>query len=288
MPSTPIFSSRLIPPSLSRAIAYQLLPRRAAPSGGGCLVAFGFDGRDQVLRGGVALDYRDTLGTIDLGHCGHTRYGCQRAPHRGLAVFAGHSAYLEFTHVCFSRFDACLASDRIGRAPFSDAAHPASPCSRQHRISEARNGAGTEHRDDTDPAAPQRDESADRDQQRKPFETPGEGGGLAGLGPQHMPGEEQGEIENNTNHGGRDADQRRGEFYEKVVRGLFQNNATELHILVGLGICATVLRFADYPLTPLLIGFVLGGMMENNFAGRGGGRDTRGNLPRFRTALRLG
>ena len=37
-------------------------------------------------------------------------------------------------------------------------------------------------------------------------------------------------------------------------------------ILVGLGCCATILRFADYPLPPLLIGFILGGMMEDNFA----------------------
>ena len=45
-----------------------------------------------------------------------------------------------------------------------------------------------------------------------------------------------------------------------------QNNATELLILVGFGICATILRFADYPLAPLLIGFILGPMLENNFA----------------------
>ena len=45
-----------------------------------------------------------------------------------------------------------------------------------------------------------------------------------------------------------------------------QNNATELLILVGLGICATVLRFADYPLAPLLIGFILGRMLEDNFS----------------------
>ena len=44
-----------------------------------------------------------------------------------------------------------------------------------------------------------------------------------------------------------------------------QNNATELLILVGLGVAATILRFADY-LAPLLIGFILGGMLENNFA----------------------
>jgi putative tricarboxylic transport membrane protein len=45
-----------------------------------------------------------------------------------------------------------------------------------------------------------------------------------------------------------------------------QNNATELLILIGLGVFATIKRFADYPLAPLLIGFILGGMMENNFA----------------------
>jgi putative tricarboxylic transport membrane protein len=44
-----------------------------------------------------------------------------------------------------------------------------------------------------------------------------------------------------------------------------QNNSTELLILVGFGICATILRFADYPLAPLLIGFILGRMLEDNF-----------------------
>jgi putative tricarboxylic transport membrane protein len=45
-----------------------------------------------------------------------------------------------------------------------------------------------------------------------------------------------------------------------------QNNATELLILVGFGLVATILRFADYPLAPLLIGFILGTMLEDNFA----------------------
>ena len=31
-------------------------------------------------------------------------------------------------------------------------------------------------------------------------------------------------------------------------------------------ICAVILRFADYPLAPLLIGFILGRMLEDNFA----------------------
>ncbi len=45
-----------------------------------------------------------------------------------------------------------------------------------------------------------------------------------------------------------------------------QNNATELLLLVGFGICATALKFANYPLAPLLIGFILGGMLEDNFS----------------------
>jgi putative tricarboxylic transport membrane protein len=55
-------------------------------------------------------------------------------------------------------------------------------------------------------------------------------------------------------------------FFTMVGAYIGQNNATELLILVGLGVCATILRFADYPLAPLLIGFILGGMMEDNFA----------------------
>jgi len=55
-------------------------------------------------------------------------------------------------------------------------------------------------------------------------------------------------------------------FFTMIGAYIGQNNATELLILVGLGVFATALRFADYPLAPLLIGFILGGMMENNFA----------------------
>ncbi|MFD3191769.1 tripartite tricarboxylate transporter permease [Sedimentitalea sp. HM32M-2] len=55
-------------------------------------------------------------------------------------------------------------------------------------------------------------------------------------------------------------------FFTLMGAYIGQNNATELLILVGFGICATALKFADYPLAPLLIGFILGGMMENNFA----------------------
>ena len=55
-------------------------------------------------------------------------------------------------------------------------------------------------------------------------------------------------------------------FFTLMGSYIGQNNATELLILVGMGICATILRFADYPLAPLLIGFILGRMLEDNFA----------------------
>jgi putative tricarboxylic transport membrane protein len=55
-------------------------------------------------------------------------------------------------------------------------------------------------------------------------------------------------------------------FFTMMGAYIGQNNATELLILVGLGIAATILRFADYPLAPLLIGFILGPMLENNFS----------------------
>ncbi|MFP4406533.1 tripartite tricarboxylate transporter permease, partial [Rhodosalinus sp.] len=55
-------------------------------------------------------------------------------------------------------------------------------------------------------------------------------------------------------------------FFTLMGAYIGQNNATELLILVGLGVVATILRFADYPLAPLLIGFILGTMLENNFA----------------------
>ena len=55
-------------------------------------------------------------------------------------------------------------------------------------------------------------------------------------------------------------------FFTLMGAYIGQNNATELLILVGFGVCATVLRFGKYPLAPLLIGFILGRMMEDNFA----------------------
>ncbi len=55
-------------------------------------------------------------------------------------------------------------------------------------------------------------------------------------------------------------------FFTLMGAYIGQNNATELLILVGFGLAATILRFADYPLAPLLIGFILGSMLEDNFS----------------------
>ena len=55
-------------------------------------------------------------------------------------------------------------------------------------------------------------------------------------------------------------------FFTLMGSYIGQNNPTELMTLVGLGIFATALRFAQYPLPPLLIGFILGAMLEDNFA----------------------
>lgn len=55
-------------------------------------------------------------------------------------------------------------------------------------------------------------------------------------------------------------------FFTLMGAYIGQNNATELLLLVGFGVCATAFKFANYPLAPLLIGFILGGMLEDNFS----------------------
>jgi putative tricarboxylic transport membrane protein len=55
-------------------------------------------------------------------------------------------------------------------------------------------------------------------------------------------------------------------FFTLMGAYIGQNNSTELLILVGFGVVAIVMRFADYPLAPLLIGFILGRMLEDNFS----------------------
>jgi len=55
-------------------------------------------------------------------------------------------------------------------------------------------------------------------------------------------------------------------FFTLMGAYIGQNNATELLLLTGMGVAATVLRLAGYPLAPALIGFILGSMLEDNFA----------------------
>lgn len=55
-------------------------------------------------------------------------------------------------------------------------------------------------------------------------------------------------------------------FFTLIGAYIGQNNTTELLMLVGFGVCATIMRFAGYPLAPLLIGFILGSMFEDNFS----------------------
>ena len=59
-------------------------------------------------------------------------------------------------------------------------------------------------------------------------------------------------------------------FFTLMGAYIGQNNATELLFLVGLGVAATILRFASFSLAPLLIGFILGPMLDDNFS-----RDTQ-------------
>lgn len=53
-------------------------------------------------------------------------------------------------------------------------------------------------------------------------------------------------------------------FFSLIGAYIGQNNATELYMMIAIGVAATVFRFVDYPLPPLIIGFILGEMLENN------------------------
>jgi len=53
-------------------------------------------------------------------------------------------------------------------------------------------------------------------------------------------------------------------FFSLIGAYIGQNNPTELLIMIALGCMATVLRFGGFPLPPLIIGFILGGMLEDN------------------------
>ena len=53
-------------------------------------------------------------------------------------------------------------------------------------------------------------------------------------------------------------------FFALVGAYIGQNNPTELFMMIGFGLFATILRLTNYPLAPLVIGFILGGLMEDN------------------------
>ncbi len=53
-------------------------------------------------------------------------------------------------------------------------------------------------------------------------------------------------------------------FFTLLNACIVQNNATEL-LLVGLGVVATLFEFAECPLAPLPIGFILGLLLTNDF-----------------------
>lgn len=55
-------------------------------------------------------------------------------------------------------------------------------------------------------------------------------------------------------------------FFTMMGSYIGQNNSTELLLLTGMGLCATIMRFARFPLAPMLIGFILGQMLEDNFS----------------------
>lgn len=53
-------------------------------------------------------------------------------------------------------------------------------------------------------------------------------------------------------------------FFSLIGAYIGQNNPTELFMMIGCSILAIVFRFTGYPLPPLIIGFILGGIMEDN------------------------
>ena len=55
-------------------------------------------------------------------------------------------------------------------------------------------------------------------------------------------------------------------FFTMMGSYIGQNNSRELLLLTGMGLCVTIMRFAGFPLAPMLIGFILEQMVEGNFA----------------------
>jgi len=43
-------------------------------------------------------------------------------------------------------------------------------------------------------------------------------------------------------------------------------NSTDLFMLAGITVSALILRWGGYPMAPLLLGFILGGLLEDNLS----------------------
>jgi putative tricarboxylic transport membrane protein len=53
-------------------------------------------------------------------------------------------------------------------------------------------------------------------------------------------------------------------FFSLAGVFLLSNNPFDIHLMVAFALAALLLRLADFPMAPLLLGFVLGGMLEDN------------------------
>ena len=53
-------------------------------------------------------------------------------------------------------------------------------------------------------------------------------------------------------------------FFSLAGVYLLSRNPFDIYLMAGIALAATLLRLADYPMAPLLLGFVLGGMLEDN------------------------
>ncbi|RED52109.1 tripartite tricarboxylate transporter permease [Aestuariispira insulae] len=54
-------------------------------------------------------------------------------------------------------------------------------------------------------------------------------------------------------------------FFSLMGVYLLSNNTFDIHLMVIVAVVAIVIRLMDFPLAPMLMGFILGGMMEENF-----------------------
>ena len=53
-------------------------------------------------------------------------------------------------------------------------------------------------------------------------------------------------------------------FFSLMGVYLVSFNTMDLSMMVAIGVIAVVIRILDYPLAPLLLGLILGGMLEDN------------------------